>query len=150
MQLSKKTMRKIDRNAIVPYSAKQMYELVGDFLSYPEFLPWCTNAILHTSNPNFLEASLEFQRNGLRKSFRTKNKLTPGMAIDIELIDGPFRCLEGKWSFVDLGTDGSKVSLNFNFEFKNQLIDKLLGSYFEDTCNSLVSSFTLRAKDVYK
>tara|TARA_Y100000389_G_C17457426_1_gene519124 strand:- start:1800 stop:2231 length:432 start_codon:yes stop_codon:yes gene_type:complete len=142
-------MRKINRSALVPYSAMQMYELVGDFQSYPEFLPWCTNAILHASNSNYLEASLEFQRNGLTKSFRTKNTLNPGSSIEIELIDGPFRHLAGKWSFVELTEDGSKVVLNFEFEFKNQIIDKLFGSYFEDTCNSLVSSFTSRAKEVY-
>jgi len=142
-------MRKVSRSSLIPYSAEQMYALVEDFLAYPNFLPWCTGAILHFENANVIEASLELQHSHFKKSFRTRNNLRPGIAMDIELVDGPFRHLSGGWKFEQLGDDGSKVALELEFEFKNQLTDKLFGRYFEDACNSLISSFTSRAHEIY-
>ena len=69
--------------------------------------------------------------------------------MDIELVDGPFRHLSGRWKFEQLGADGSKVMLDLEFEFENQVTDALFGRYFEDTCNSLISSFTARAQKIY-
>ncbi len=142
-------MRKVNRSALIPYSAEQMYALVEDFLAYPDFLPWCTGAVLHLKNGSVIEASLELRRSGFKRSFRTRNTVQPGVAMNIELVDGPFRHLSGCWKFEQLGTDGSKVMLDLEFEFENQVTDTLFGRYFEDTCNSLISSFTSRAQKIY-
>lgn len=142
-------MRKVSRSALVPFSAGQMYCLVEDFLAYPDFLPWCTGATLHFRDEETIEASLELQRSGIRKSFRTRNTLQPGIAMGIALVGGPFRHLAGGWRFEQLGADGSKVSLQLDFEFENRVTDKLFGRYFESTCNSLIDSFTQRAHKIY-
>ena len=142
-------MRKVSRSALVPYSADQMYALVEDFLAYPDFLPWCTGAILHSRDPETIEASLELQRSGVRKSFRTRNTLQPGVEMGIALVGGPFRHLAGGWRFEQLGDDGSKVSLQLDFEFENRVTDAVFGRYFEKTCNSLIDSFIKRAHEIY-
>lgn len=142
-------MRKVSRSALVPFSADQMYILVEDFLAYPDFLPWCTGATLHFRDDETIEASLELQRSGVRKSFRTRNTLHPGVAMGIALVGGPFRHLAGGWRFEQLGDDGSKVSLELEFEFENRVTDTLFGRYFEGTCNSLIDSFTQRAHQIY-
>lgn len=142
-------MRKVSRSALIPYSADQMYALVEDFLAYPEFLPWCTGATLHFRDGDTIEASLQLQRSGVKKSFRTRNTLQPGVAMGIALVGGPFRHLAGGWLFEQLGDDGSKVSLQLDFEFENRVTDTLFGRYFETTCNSLIDSFTQRAHKIY-
>jgi ribosome-associated toxin RatA of RatAB toxin-antitoxin module len=142
-------MRKVSRSALVPYSASQMYDLVEDFLAYPDFLPWCTGATLHFRDDETIEASLELQRGGIKKSFRTRNTLQPGVAMGIALVGGPFRHMAGDWSFAQLGDEGSKVSLELEFEFENRVTDALFGHYFESTCNSLIDSFTQRAHQIY-
>ncbi len=142
-------MRKVVRSALVPYSASQMYELVLDVASYPDFLPWCSGSTVHSSDDKTIEATLELERAGIRKAFRTRNALTPGRAMTLELVGGPFRHLHGLWQFEQLGQDGSKVSLDLEFEFENRVTDTLFGSFFEDTCKSLVESFTKRAAEVY-
>ena len=142
-------MRKVSRSALVPYSADQMYALVEDFLAYPDFLPWCTGATLHFRDSDTIEASLELQRSGIKKSFTTRNTLQPGVAMGIALVGGPFRHLAGGWQFEQLGDDGSKVSLQLDFEFENRVTDTLFGRYFETTCNSLIDSFTKRAHKIY-
>lgn len=142
-------MRNVSRTALVPYSAEQMFALVANIAAYPEFLPWCTAADIHHENKYLVEASLQMQRNGVQKAFRTRNILRPFTAMDIELVGGPFTTLTGGWAFEQLGSDGSKVSLQLEFEFESRIIDGLFGAYFESTSASLVDSFTNRAKQVY-
>ncbi len=142
-------MRTVSRSALVPFSASQMYALVEDIAAYPSFLPWCTAATVHSSDNDQIEASLELRRRGVSKSFTTRNTMHPETAIGIALLGGPFSHLSGGWQFEQLGEDGSKVSLKLEFEFENRVTDMLFGRYFEDTCNSLVDSFTQRASDVY-
>jgi ribosome-associated toxin RatA of RatAB toxin-antitoxin module len=138
-------MRKVSRSALVPYSASQMYTLVEDVESYPDFLPWCSDAVLHWREGNVLEGSVEMHRAGLRRRFRTRNTMHPDEAIDMTLVDGPFSHLSGGWQFKALGTAGCKVSLDMEFEIRSRATDRLLGRYFEDICNSLVDAFVRRA-----
>jgi ribosome-associated toxin RatA of RatAB toxin-antitoxin module len=126
-----------------------MYALVENVVAYPEFLPWCRGATVHSQDSDSIEASIDLQRGGINKSFRTRNSLQPGVAMGMELIDGPFRYLSGGWQFEQLGRDGSKVSMELEFEFDNRVTDLLFGPYFEGTCNSLIDSFIQRANAVY-
>jgi len=142
-------MRKISRHALVTYTADKMFSLVDDIESYPEFLPWCGRAEVHYREGDVVEATLELHRGSLSKRFRTRNTATDRQSIAMQLVDGPFRHLAGVWSFTQLGDSGSKVALELEFEFSNRLIDALLGSYFEDTCNSLVDAFTRRADSIF-
>ena len=131
------------------YSAKQMYVLVEDVESYPEFLPWCGAATLHWREGDVLEGSVEMHLAGLRRSFRTRNRMREFEAIDMELVEGPFSHLSGGWHFKSLDQLGCKVSLDVEFEVRSRTTDRLLGRYFEDICNSLVDAFVRRAEDIY-
>ena len=142
-------MHRISRSALVPYSAAQMYALVEDVESYPRFLPWCSDATLHWREGDELEGSVEIHRAGLRRRFRTRNRMRPGAAIEMRLVDGPFRHLEGEWRFQPLDENGSKVSLELEFEISGRLADRLLGAVFEEICNSLVDAFVRRADSLY-
>lgn len=126
-----------------------MYSLVEDVEAYPDFLRWCTGSTLHCKDSDFLEASIELRRGKIRKTFRTRNSLQPGVAMGIALVGGPFRHLSGGWVFEQLGNEGSKVSLDLDFEFENRVTDSIFGRYFEHTCNSLIDSFTQRAHEIY-
>ena len=142
-------MRKVSRSALVPYSAEQMYVLVEDVESYPDFLPWCGGAVLHWRDGDVLEGSVEMHLAGLRRSFRTRNRMREFEAIDMELVEGPFSHLSGGWHFKGLGHLGCKVSLDVEFEVKSRATNRLLGRYFEEICSSLVDAFVRRAEDVY-
>ena len=122
-----------------------MFSLVDDIESYPEFLPWCRNAIVHWRDGERLEATLELYRGDLSKTFRTRNTSSGCESIEMSLVDGPFRQLAGTWTFRQLGKSGSKVTLNVAFEFASPVVDTMFGAFFEDVCNSLVDAFTRRA-----
>jgi ribosome-associated toxin RatA of RatAB toxin-antitoxin module len=126
-----------------------MFMLVDDVEAYPEFLPWCNDACVNKRSGQAVEATLELHKGGISKHFTTRNSTRPHEAIDISLLGGPFRHLQGGWTFRDLGADGCKVTLKLDFEFDNRLVDMMFGPFFEETCNSLVDAFTRRAVDVF-
>lgn len=142
-------MRKVSRSALVPYSAAQMFELVKDVESYPDFLPWCNDAEVHIRGDDFIEASLELHRGRISKRFRTRNVFRRDEYLGIELVGGPFRHMSGGWTFHQLGEAGSKVVLELDFEFESKATDVIFGRFFEHTCNTLVDSFTKRAAKIY-
>jgi ribosome-associated toxin RatA of RatAB toxin-antitoxin module len=86
---------------------------------------------------------------GLRRSFRTRNRMREFEAIDMELVEGPFSYLNGGWDFKPLDHIGCKVSLEVEFEVKSRATNRLLSRSFEEICNSLVDAFVRRANDVY-
>jgi len=142
-------MRNVSRSALVPYSAEDIYALVEDVDSYPQFLPWCNDVEVHFREGNVVEATLELHRGKLSKRFRTRNTMYPTESMDLSLVGGPFRHLQGGWTFTPLGDTGSKVALDLEFEFDSRALDLVIGAFFEDICNSLVDAFTQRAAVVY-
>ena len=142
-------VRRISRSALVPHSADEMFRLVDDVEAYPEFLPWCDGATVDRRTGDTVEASLTLHLGAVRQTLTTRNRRVEGDRIDSALSDGPFRHLTGGWRFQDLGGDGSKASLELQFEFASRALDLLLGARFEEICNSLIDAFTQRALDVY-
>lgn len=142
-------MRKVKRTALVPHSAKEMFELVDDVEAYPRFLPWCNDAAVQSRDPDAVVATLELHKGSISKHFTTRNTLKRYQAIDMALIEGPFRHLDGGWRFRDITDDGCEVSLELEFEFESRLVDLMFGRFFEDTLEALVDAFTQRAAAVY-
>ena len=105
--------------------------------------------VLHWREGDVLEGSVEMHLAGLRRSFRTRNRMREYEAIEMELVDGPFSHLSGGWQFKALDNLGCKVSLEVEFEVKSTTTNRLLGRYFEDICNSLVDAFVRRAGNIY-
>lgn len=142
-------MTVIHRNALVPYGASDMYALVADVLSYPEFLPWCSKSSTEPLTEAEVRASLEISHGKLRKSFSTLNKMTRDQVIEMHLLDGPFAFLEGRWRFEPLDEEGCKVSFDMNFEFSGRVTKMLIGTAFTEIANTLVDAFCARAVEVY-
>lgn len=142
-------MREIHRSALVPYTAEEMFSLVNDVESYPDFLPWCRSAEIRELGENEVEAGLEFSRGGLHRRFSTHNRLEPGRAIRMTLASGPFRVLEGDWSFRSLGEEGCKVALDLRFEFASRLLEAVFAPVFAEMMNSLVDAFVARARRLH-
>lgn len=139
---------KIERSALVMYSARDMYELVLDVPSYPQFLRWCTHAEVHEQTPDMQLASLGVKVAGIEQQFRTRNTLLPGQRLSLALEEGPFRRLSGAWQFRNLGEAGSKVSLSLEFDFFPGLISSAFQRGFNGIADHLVAEFVRRANDV--
>lgn len=142
-------MHTLNRSALVPYSAHQMFELVNNIEDYPRFLPWCQSSQVESRLENEIIATLDVNWKGIHKSFTTKNKLFHGHRIEISLVKGPLHHLEGIWQFQPLEASACKVSLDMEFEFAGRLIDTLFQPIFQHIANTLVESFCKRAAEVY-
>ena len=142
-------MPRVSRNALVPYSAEAMYQLVADIERYPQFLPWCRSAVKHQLGATAVRASLEVAKGPFRKIFTTQNELRAGESISMELVAGPFRHLEGRWYFEPIEGLGCKVCLDMEFELSSRVLAKVLGPIFSEIANSMVDAFCKRAREIY-
>ena len=127
-----------------------MYALVNDIAAYPEFLPWCKSSAILELSDSHLSAVLNIKKGMLQQQFSTRNTLTPDAAIDMQLIDGPFKHLEGHWKFGMIGDNqGCRVSLEMDLEFSNSILSTTLSPIFSQITGSMVDAFCKRAQEIY-
>lgn len=139
----------VEKSALVLFSARQMYDLVNDIDRYHEFLPWCKDSKVILSEEYKICGELQISRVGIKQIFSSCNRLTPYEKIEIALLKGPFKKLEGAWHFQALKANACKISLRLEFEFAGALIDKAFGKVFNEIANTMVDSFSQRAKIIY-
>jgi len=139
----------VDRSALVHYSNEEMFALVSDIDAYPQFLPWCSGAAILSQQDNEVSARIDFSVSGVSKSFTTRNTHQPGHEISMQLIDGPFSELQGRWRFEPLGDEGSKISLLLEYDFASKMVSLAVGPVFNKIANTLVDAFQKRAVEVY-
>jgi len=142
-------MTSISKSALVPYSPAQMFALVNGIETYPEFLPWCRNTEVLSRSDDEVRATIELSKGGVEKAFTTCNRNQKNKMIEMRLVEGPFKRLEGFWRFDALGDEGCKVSFDLEFEFASRMLDMVVGPVFGQIANSLVDSFHRRAVEVY-
>lgn len=140
---------KINRSALVMFSAEQMYALVNDVASYPAFLPWCSSADVLEEDTSLMRASLEVSKGGVRQSFTTQNTLKAHELISMRLEHGPFKKLKGDWQFIALRDDACKVVLDLEFELKPGVKKLAFGAVFNQAANTMVDAFCERARVIY-
>ena len=139
----------VQKSALVKFSAQQMFDLVDDIESYPQFLPWCSGSRVLRRDADIVEGEIQISKAGFHKSFATRNRLDHGGKIHLSLLEGPFSSLEGVWNFMPLREDACKISLDLEFEIAGKLAGLAFGPVFNQICNTMVSSFTQRAKAIY-
>lgn len=139
----------IERSALVPYSAAQMFALVDGIAGYPDFLPWCVGAEELARGQEQVEARLKVSKGPFQNSFSTRNTLRADEHISMELLDGPFRYLTGCWTFLSLRADACKVTLNLDFEFSSRTADAAFSRLFGDVMASMIDAFTQQARKQY-
>ena len=145
-------MKTVHKSVLIWYSAAEMFALVTDVPSYPQFLPWCDQASLLKQDANVVMARIGISFGGIKQSFTTRNSHVENRKVDIRLVDGPFSKLDGQWDFSPLG-DGSqracKVDLALSYDFNNAALGALIGPVFGKIAGSLVDAFVKRAAQVY-
>lgn len=136
------------RSALVTRPPALLYQLVEEVERYPEFVPGCTSAqVLERADGQML-ARLAVRRGPLRTEFTTRNQLDPGRGVHMQLVEGPFRVLEGQWSFTPIASNGCRIQLSLRFQFSNALKSALFDALFEETAASLVRAFVARAQSL--
>ena len=137
----------------LPYTAQQMYDLVADVASYPQFLPWCAAARIRSRTEHgtseVMLADLVISFKVFRERFGSKVVLYPDdQKIETTYIDGPFKYMESTWSFKDV-EGGVEVTFFVDFEFKNAILQGIIGVVFNEAMQRIVRAFERRADALY-
>ena len=137
-------MKRIVRSAIVEHSAAEMYALVDDIERYPSFLPWCRDARVEEVDGR-RRATLTVGLRGLSQSFTTLNENRPGEAIDMQLVEGPFRSFTAAWQFRPLGEQACAIEYTMEYELASAALARLLEPLFDHIADTMVDAFKRRA-----
>jgi coenzyme Q-binding protein COQ10 len=144
------TARVHTEERLFPYRPDQIFDLVADVGKYPEFLPWCTGARIRETRDDMILADLMIGFKMVREKFTSKVWLNrPEMRIDVEFVDGPFRYLKNHWTFADTGDGHCRIGFYLEFEFKNIMLQKLIGVLFHEAVKRMVAAFESRARELY-
>ena len=142
-------MAKIERSALVPFSDDQMFVLINDIESYPEYMPGCVGAEILNHGERWLEARLDLAKLGVKHSFSTRNSLNPPSSMSMTLLEGPFKHLSGEWQFQALSASACKVVFWLEFEVSFSVMAVALPKLMEHVASEQVDALCRRAKQVY-
>jgi ribosome-associated toxin RatA of RatAB toxin-antitoxin module len=143
-------MALVEKSVLTPYSAAQMFALVDGVEAYPQFLPWCGGASVSPVDESTVRATVHINYHHIKHSFTTENTRQAPGRIDIKLVNGPFRTLDGCWLFIPLSESACKIELRLHYEFSNRLLEKAVGPVFHYIANNFVDAFVHRAEEIYR
>ena len=136
----------IQRSALVEHSAARMFALVNDIAAYPRRFEWCREAQVLEQDGDRVVARLDLGIGGFHTWFTTENALAPPHHIDMDLRDGPFRHLHGRWEFHALDESACKVALKLDFEPQNRLLGPALSLGMQGLADRMVDDFVREAE----
>lgn len=142
-------MAVVHKSVLLHHSAERMFALVERVEDYPAFLPWCGGVEVRERTAERLVAAIQISYHGVKQSFTTENSNTPPTKMTMKLVEGPFRQLDGTWTFTPLREDACKIEFELHYEFSSKILEKLIGPVFSKIADSFVDSFCKRAEAVY-
>ena len=146
-------MKTVNKSVLIWYSAAEMFALVTDVASYPQFLPWCDKASVVEEFADGMTAKVGLSMAGLSQSFTTRNTYIKDSQVNLKLVDGPFSKLDGQWKFTPVGNNNEracKVVFSLSYDFDNIALAALVGPVFDKVAGSLVDAFVKRALQLYE
>lgn len=142
-------MKTVEKNVLVLHSAEQMFELVDRVEDYPHFLPWYGKTEIIAREGDELKARLFMDYRGVKQSFATHNRNVVGRQIQMDLLEGPFKTLQGTWQFIPLGDDACKIEFKLRYDFANPMLSALISPVFSHLAGKLVDAFIAEADKRY-
>lgn len=134
---------------LMPYTQQQMFDMVADIESYPEFLPWCTAARIRKREGNVVIADLMIGFKMVREKFTSHVVLENPTRIHVRYAEGPFKYMNNHWAFEPLPDGGTLIDFYVDFEFHSKILQKVMGALFNEAVKLMVSAFSKRAQQLY-
>lgn len=134
---------------VLPYSQEQMYRLVSDIETYPEFLPWCLAARINRRQDDVVWADMVVGFRMVREKFTSKVTLAAPLRIEVEYISGPLRHMKNTWQFAAIDDGACEIDFYVDFEFHSPLLQRMIGALFHEAVRHMVSAFETRASHLY-
>lgn len=147
-------MPKHETTRRVAHSAQDMFALVADVERYPEFLPMCEALVVRErrqrDSDTFLIADMTVGYKAIRETFTSQVLLKPEQnEIRVRYVDGPFKALDNRWTFVPTGATACDVVFFIDYEFKSRVLGALMGAMFDRAFRHFSEAFEKRADAIY-
>lgn len=134
----------------LPYTPEEMFRLVAEVERYPEFLPWCLASRIRKRDGDVFWADLVIGFKMVRERFTSRVELNEAARrIDVSYSEGPFKYLNNHWIFEPDGNGGTVIDFYVDFEFRNRVLQKIMGALFGEAVSRMVAAFEKRAHDLY-
>jgi coenzyme Q-binding protein COQ10 len=138
----------------VAHSASDMFALVADVERYPEFVPLCQSMRILRREPMGGEeaviAAMTVAYKLFTESFTSRVVLKPAMrTIQVDYLDGPFRRLHNRWTFMPLAERQSEIGFYLDYEFRSRALQMLMGAVFDRAFRTFADAFEVRANAIY-
>jgi len=133
----------------LPYTPEQMFDLVADVRSYPQFLPWVTAIRVRSDTPSDMLADMIVGFKSLRETFTSRVHKERPDRIHIDYVEGPLRYLHNDWRFRPDGAGGVQIDFEVDFAFKNRVFEMLAGQMFDRALRKMIGAFETRAATLH-
>jgi len=139
----------------VNHSAADMFDLVADVESYPQFVPLCHSLKVRRriAGPEGVEvivADMTVAYKFVQETFASRITLDrPSLQILVEYLEGPFSSLENCWTFHPTGAQSCTVEFFIAYEFRSRSLGLLMGTMFDAAFRRFAAAFERRADQVY-
>lgn len=137
------------------HSAPDMFRLVADVETYPQFVPLCADLTIRSRTEkgdgvSILVAAMTVAYKLVRQTFTSRVTLdAPGLKILVEYLDGPFSRMQNRWTFVPAGEGACDVEFFIDYEFRSRTLAVLMGAMFDTVFRRMAAAFEKRADEVY-
>ena len=138
-------MKNIHKEEEINIDIETIFNLINDIESYPNYLPWCTKSEVKKESAKTIIGKIFISKSFINWNFSTKNTIKKNELISLELVDGPFENLTGKWTFSSINKFNTKVSLDIDYKFKSSIIELSIEPIFSSIMNSILKSFVQEA-----
>ena len=138
-------MNYINKSEKINVNKETIFNLINNVDEYENFLPWCSSSIILSDDDETMSAEIEISKSLVNWKFTTKNIIQKYKIIKLQLIDGPFKHLEGYWKFDEIDKYNTNVTLYLEYKFDNKLIEMSIKPVFSTIMSSILDSFISEA-----
>ena len=137
----------IKKEAIILENIEKVFNIVNRVDLYKNFVPYCVDSIIISEENNQMKARLDFNLKGLKTTFTTQNIIKNNKIIQMKLVDGPFKYLNGEWKFTEIDNK-TLIELTINYEVQSKILDYTISRSLEKIMGYLVKAFVSESKKI--
>ncbi|KDO34498.1 hypothetical protein SPRG_00561 [Saprolegnia parasitica CBS 223.65] len=133
---------------VVPFSCREMYDVVANVDAYASFLPFCVSSrVVRRPNDNVMEADLTVGFQIFTETYRSRVLMHAPHKILITSIESPtFKSIESEWSFREVSPTSCEVNFRVTFEVASILHSQALRLFFDDVARTQLNAFIGRTQ----
>ena len=137
----------IKKEAIILENIEKVFNIVNRVDLYKNFVPYCVDSIIISEENDQMKARLDFNLKGLKTTFTTQNIIKNNKIIQMKLVDGPFKYLNGEWKFTEIDNK-TLIELTINYEVQSKILDYTISRSLEKIMGYLVKAFVSESKKI--